>query len=100
LRGRFLIQTVYPYSFREFLAAQGIEIKKNMEYGNARFKLKKQFDTFFHYGGLPEVLCFDEKRQWLNSLYQKIFFGDLIARYEIRNTFALKIIVKKWLKVS
>ena len=95
LGGRFLIETVYPYSFREFLAAQGIEIQKNMEYGNERIRTKKLFAVYFYYGGLPELLRFDDKRQWLNSLYQKIFFGDLIARYEIRNTFALKIIVKK-----
>jgi len=95
LGGRFLIQTVYPYSFLEFLVSQGIDIKKNMEYGDARITLKKLFSTFFYYGGLPEVQHFDDKRQWLNSLYQKIFFGDLIARYDIRNIFALKIIVKK-----
>ncbi|MDR0749253.1 MAG: ATP-binding protein [Tannerellaceae bacterium] len=95
LGGRFLIQTVYPYSFSEFLESQGITLRKNMEYGSMRLKLKKLFATWFYYGGLPEVQRFDDKRQWLNSLYQKIFFGDLIARYEIRNQFALKIIVKK-----
>ena len=95
LGGRFLIQTVYPYSFREFLSAQDIEVRKNMEYGSMRLNLKKLFAAWFYYGGLPELMRFDDKRQWLNSLYQKIFFGDLIARYEIRNTFALKIIVKK-----
>jgi len=95
LGGRFLIQSVYPYSFREFLTAQGVEIQKNMEYGNAKIQLKKLFSEFFYYGGLPELQRFDDKRQWLNSLYQKIFFGDLIARYEIRNIFALKIIIKK-----
>ena len=95
LGGRFLIKTVYSYSFREFLMAQGIAVEKNMAYGNARIRLKKQFAAYFYYGGLPELLRFDDKRQWLNSLYQKIFFGDIIARYEIRNTFALKIIVKK-----
>jgi predicted AAA+ superfamily ATPase len=55
----------------------------------------KAFEEYFYYGGLPELLFFNEKRQWLNSLYQKIFFGDLIARYEIRNSFAMKILVKK-----
>ena len=95
LGGRFLIETVYPYSFSEFLASQGVEIQRNMEYGNERLRLKKLFSNYFYFGGLPELLRFEDKRQWLNSLYQKIFFGDMVARYEIRNTFALKIIVKK-----
>ena len=95
LGGRFLIETVYPYSFHEFLTAQGFEIQKNMEYGNAAIQLKKLFALYFYYGGFPEIQRFEDKRQWLNSLYQKIFFGDLIARYEIRNAAALKIIIKK-----
>ena len=95
LGGRFLILTVHPYSFREFLAAHGIEFQKNMEHGNDGIRLRKLFATFFYYGGLPELQKFDDKRQWLNSLYQKIFFGDLIARYQIRNVQALKIIIKK-----
>ena len=95
LGGRFLIETVYPYSFREFLMAQGVEFQQNMEYGNAGIRLKKLFSTYFYYGGLPEIQRFDDKRQWLNSLYQKIFFGDLVARYEVRNISALKLIVKK-----
>ena len=66
-----------------------------MEYGSKRLKLKKMFEEWFYYGGLPELQRFDDKRQWLNSLYQKIFFGDLIARYNIRNQFAHKLIVKK-----
>ena len=32
---------------------------------------------------------------WLDNLYQKIFYGDLIARYKIRNDFALKLLIKK-----
>jgi predicted AAA+ superfamily ATPase len=36
-----------------------------------------------------------EKRSWLSVLYQKIFLGDLIARYKIRNEVSLKLLVKK-----
>lgn len=35
------------------------------------------------------------KRQWLNNLYNKIFFGDILARFNIRNTIALKTLVRK-----
>ena len=36
-----------------------------------------------------------EKRQWLSSLFNKIFFGDLVARYSIRNDMALKVLIRK-----
>jgi predicted AAA+ superfamily ATPase len=95
LGGRYLIKEIYPLSFPEFLAKKNVDLNKNWQYGNERIEVIKAFEEYFYYGGLPELLLFKEKRSWLNSLYQKIFFGDLIARYEIRNTFALKILVKK-----
>ena len=36
-----------------------------------------------------------EKRQWLSNLFNKIFFGDLITRYSIRNDLAMKVLIRK-----
>ena len=36
-----------------------------------------------------------DKRSWLSGLFNKIFFGDLIARYDIRNDFGLRLLAKK-----
>jgi predicted AAA+ superfamily ATPase len=36
-----------------------------------------------------------DKREWLSNLYQKVFFGDLISRYQIRNDFALRVLIRK-----
>jgi predicted AAA+ superfamily ATPase len=37
----------------------------------------------------------ESKREWLSNLYQKVFFGDLISRYQIRNDFALRVLIRK-----
>ena len=95
LGGRFLIQEIYPFSFNEYLIANGQLLFDNWEFSSQRFEVRRLFDDYFHFGGFPEILKFKEKRIWLNNLYQKIFFGDLIARYKIRNDFAMKLIVKK-----
>lgn len=95
LGGRFLIKEIYPFNFQEFLTANEIALEKNWEYGTQRFEIRKQFETYFYYGGFPEIIRFKEKRQWLDNLYQKIFYGDLVVRYKIRNEFALKLTVKK-----
>ena len=96
LGGRYVIQEVYPYSFSEYLRANNIALEKNWEYdsqtANAVFRA---FADYFTYGGFPESVNIVQKRQWLSSLYQKIFLGDLIARYKIRNDFSLKLLVKK-----
>ena len=36
-------------------------------------------------GRFPELVNFREKRIWLNSLYNRIFFNDLIVRHKIKN---------------
>jgi len=95
LGGRFIIKEIYPYNFQEYLTANLIELENNWKYGAQRFEIRKHFETYFYYGGFPEILRFKEKRQWLDNLYQKIFYGDLVARYKIRNEFALKLTVKK-----
>ncbi|GHT07322.1 ATPase [Bacteroidia bacterium] len=95
LGGRYLIKEIYPLSFAEFIERKGIVLDKNWLYGSERLSVIKAFEEYFYDGGLPELLFFKEKRLWLNSLYQKIFFGDIITRYEIRNTFAMKLLIKK-----
>lgn len=96
LGGRYIIQEVYPYSFKEYLKAKNIILKKNWEFDSKIVStLIREFNDYFYNGGFPESLNISQKRGWLSSLYQKVFFGDLIARYKIRNDFALKMLIKK-----
>lgn len=96
LGGRFLIQNVYPFSFREFLKFEGFELKSNWLYTpGTRNGVVRSFDTYFYNGGFPELLSFEGKRSWLSGLYQKIFFGDLVARYSLRNSDSMRLLVKK-----
>ena len=95
LGGRFLIQEVFPFSFEEFLKFNHIQLYKNWEYGELRNTVFKLFQTYFYYGGFAETFHTDEKRLWLNSLYQKIILGDIIIRNEIRNENAIRILAKK-----
>jgi predicted AAA+ superfamily ATPase len=95
LGGRYLIQNVYPFSFQEYLTALGIDlIDKNFMY-RYQNDIVKAYETYFRFGGLPELTQIVDKRAWLSSLYQKIFFGDLISRYQIRNDFALRVLIRK-----
>ena len=96
LGGRFLIQNVYPFSFREFLKFEGFELKSNWLYTpGTRNGVVRSYDTYFYNGGFPELLSFEDKRSWLSGLYQKIFFGDLVARYSLRNSDSMRLLVKK-----
>ncbi len=96
LGGRYIVQNVFPFSFPEFLKAKNIPLEKQWEYlDNA--PVKRAFNEYFHFGGLPELVLREEpfKRQWLGNLYNKIYFGDLVSRYNVRNTVGLKVLVRK-----
>ena len=95
LGGRYMVQEVFPYSFSEYLRAHDIELTQK----NTEFKHRKQIvrlaDEYFRKGGMPETSLMSNSRQWLSSLFSKIFFGDLVARHGIRNDFALKVLIRK-----
>ncbi|MDR2583100.1 MAG: ATP-binding protein [Fibromonadaceae bacterium] len=95
LGGRYLIKNIYPFSFSEYLAANKVKLTEHWQFSNKRYEIRRKFNDFFKFGGFPELLHFKEKRLWLENLYKKVFYGDLIARYKIRNDFALKILVSK-----
>ena len=59
--------------------------------------IKRAFLEYSHIGGLPELAIIDNqfKREWLGNLYNKIYFGDLITRYGIRNPLAMKTLIRK-----
>lgn len=54
LGGRFMIQHVYPYSFREYLFANRVELDDKWFY-KKHSEVVRYFDTYFHFGGLPEL---------------------------------------------
>lgn len=95
LGGRFMIQHVYPFSFQEYLGLSDIDLNDKNTILRNRTDIIKTYETYFRFGGLPEVINVIDKRQWLSSLYQRIFFGDLISRYQIRNDFALRVLIRK-----
>lgn len=96
LGGRFIVQNVYPFSFREYLKANNIMVEPTWYFKN-RAEIVRSFSEYFYYGGLPELELVEgaEKRQWLSNLFNKIFFGDLITRYSIRNDLAMKVLIRK-----
>ena len=95
LGGRYLIQEVYPFSFREYLAFRRIDLNSKNAVYKYRNDIIKAYEEYFRDGGLPETLMMKDKRSWISSLFNKIFFGDLVARHQVRNDFALRIIIRK-----
>ena len=95
LGGRYMIHEVYPYSLAEYLKASGIDTNaKNALYTHGK-DIVRLANKYFKHGGMPETVGMKEPRSWMSNLFNKIFFGDLVARYKIRNDYALRVMIRK-----
>lgn len=95
LGGRYWVLKVYPYSFAEFLDANGLQLKKNWQYGKQAAEVERLFRSFFYYGGFPELTSVIDKRGWTTGIFQKIFFSDVVVRNGVRSEDALRMTIRK-----
>ncbi len=96
LGGRFVTVNVFPLSFSEMLKAKNVKagVKEQSSTIEAAL-IQREFSSFFRYGGFPECLNFPDKTEYLNTLFQKIYLGDIAVRNKITNIFPLRILIKK-----
>ena len=96
LGGSYIQRNIYPFSFKEYLAYQGVSLTKNWEF-NAEIRLAviRHFAEYFLYGGFAESFDKSDKREWLTSLYQKILMGDIVERNKIRNPRIFRLLARK-----
>ncbi|MGL5894211.1 MAG: ATP-binding protein [Bacteroidales bacterium] len=95
LGGRYIVKEIYPFSFLEYLQINGIVLSKNWEFTSVKNSVVKLWENYFRYGGFAESFDLKDKRSWLNSLYQKILLGDIVARNSIRNPEAIRLLGRK-----
>ena len=95
LGGRYLAKEVYPFSFREYLEYHGIELPRYWELSPVKNDVVRLFSDYFYYGGLAEMFDMQDKQSWLQSLYQKILYSDIVVRKGVRNEQSLRMLVRK-----
>lgn len=95
LGARYFDERVFPYSFPEYLEAKGFNLKKEWLHSKQRNTVQLLFSEYYRWGGFPELIMYDNKRHWLNGLYEKILLGDVIQHNGIKNSQALRLAVKR-----
>ena len=96
LGGRYLAVEVYPFSFKEYLSCTGVaydDLALTATESKARFM--KAYGEYFTWGGLPESIKLPVKRNYLSSVFQKIYLGDIVQRHGISNPRLLQLMIKK-----
>lgn len=96
LGGRYLTKYVAPFSFAEYLTAKQLPHTKVDLLSSATLgQVNAALQTYLQYGGLPEAINLQDKRSYLNNLYQNIYLADIIVRNQIRNPAALRTMISK-----
>ena len=96
LGGRYIIKHILPYSFSEYLSANSIPYDDmSIATTSGRADVQRYFAEYFRFGGFPEGAQLASKRDYLNSVYQKIYIGDIATRNKIDNLFSLRILFRK-----
>ena len=95
LGNRYLDADIYPYSFKEYLGAKGVALEVNWMYGRQKNDVVYAFNEYFRWGGFPELVMYQNKRRWLNRLYEKILLGDIVQRNHIQNETAVRLTIKR-----
>ena len=96
LGGRFMPVQIFPYSFPEYLHALGKEKDFLQVISTAdKASLFQIYEQYVKYGAFPELVDIKNKRNYLSSIYQTIYIGDVLARNNITNDFAIRLILKK-----
>lgn len=96
LGGRYLVELIHTYSFEEFLRANQVLPGESFVLSTTgKGKIISLLEDYFYFGGFPELVRITQKRDYLNSIYRKIYLGDIIVRYGVTNHKALELLMKK-----
>ena len=87
LSGRYVEIPIYPFSFREFLAAKEIQPKS--------YQVDQAFLEYEQYGGFPSVVLANNniKDTILSGIFDTIILNDISMRANVRDTESLRALV-------
>ncbi|EQD79092.1 ATPase, partial [mine drainage metagenome] len=89
ITGRHSDIVLFPFSFREFLKTNGIELDQNWDYSDDKKAMVKRFlNEFIIKGGFPEAQKFGTGI--LQGIYRDIVENDIIQQHKIRNREAIR----------
>jgi predicted AAA+ superfamily ATPase len=97
LTGRHLDLSVFPLSFREFLAFNGLNPSDKIDLVNQETDIKGLLRRYIEFGSFPEVVLSQQKKEILLGYFEDLVTKDLLRRFKIRKSQALKSLIKYYL---
>lgn len=97
MRGRALSWELFPFSFREFLDAKGLDASGPLS-TRRRLLVEKAFGEYQETGGFPEVVGLDKslRVKTHQEYFHAILYRDLVERHDIAHPKAVSDLAR-WL---
>ena len=92
LGGRYITKYIMPYSFKEYLSVLKIKDDKSTF---IKGQILKHEGDYLKYGGLPASIGLINKKEYISSVFQKLFFNDILVHNGIRNENSMRVLIKK-----
>lgn len=94
LRGRAITYSILPFSFREYLSYKNFEFKKTYTTSEEN-KIKNHLRNYLKNGGFPDIIIEEELAdKFFDEYIDLVVFRDLIERYNIKNVFGVRFLIK------
>jgi hypothetical protein len=90
LTGRYVPIELFPFSFREFLAARGAAVPGRSPSTRERAAVEERLREYAVRGGFPDAVVSGVGDGYLRELHDKIVSRDVSARYHVRQPRTLK----------
>ncbi len=98
MRGRALSWEMFPFSFREFLDARGVD-GEGPQSTKGRLLVQKAFGEFWETGGFPEVIGLDRRLRIKThqEYFHAIVLRDLVERHDVAHPRAVSDLARRLL---
>ena len=97
LTGRHLDLTIFPLSFKEYLQFNGLPFSSWPILREEQIAIQGHLRRYIEFGGFPEVVLSEPKKEILLGYFDDIVNKDLLKRFKIRKSEKLKSLVKYYL---
>jgi len=98
MRGRSVEAIIYPYSYRELLKSQNIDIPRSLRRLNKQMRslLENQLLKYLTAGGFPEAqnLSTPDRHLLLQGYVTTVLFRDIVDRFNVTNIGVLKKLIR------
>jgi predicted AAA+ superfamily ATPase len=97
LTGRHLDLTVFPLSFAEYLTFNKMEVKNAFDIVGKEAEIDGLLHKYIEAGSFPEVALSVKKTEVLLNYFDDLLTKDLLKRFRVRKTPAMKALIKYYL---